>query len=259
MKVVCALLLGAVAVPAVGQMAPSRATAIVGAGRAGSWNTSIAVTNLDFYPLSIIITTTENNRAADCSLTSCNDYVNTTIPPHGTFILPSIPPPLNPNFSSEPQAFYVLSSLLQPAPAVSAFVSDEASACRRGFALWTAPFGAAFDWGDLYFPNVSGDIARHVNLLIVSDPGSARPLSIGVTALDGLGNALGSQSYEVTGTTPLFIIDLLRELGVSSLDGGSIQLSEFFIPNNFPVVSYAAALITVEPDRATSVQGTRLN
>ncbi len=60
-------------------------------------------------------------------------------------------------------------------------------------------------------------------------------------------------------TTPLFIIDLRREVGVSSLDGGSIQLSEFFIPNNFPVVSYAAALITVEPDRATSVQGTRLN
>jgi hypothetical protein len=102
-------------------------------------------------------------------------------------------------------------------------------------------------------------MARHLNLLIVSDPGSARPLSIGVTALDGLGNTLGSQSYEVPGTTPLFIVDLLRELGVSSLNGGSILLTEFYIPNNFPVVSYAAALITVEPDRATSVQGTRLN
>jgi hypothetical protein len=164
---------------------------------------------------------------------------------------------LNPAFSNGPQAFYVLSSLLQPAPAVSAFVGDEASACQRGFALGAAPFSTAFDWHDLYFPIVDRDVTGHMNLMIVTDPGSARPLSLGVTARDGLGNVVGEQSYEVSATAPMFIVDVLRELGVSNLSGGSIQLSEFFIPNNFPVVSYAAVLTTVEPARAMSVQGTR--
>jgi hypothetical protein len=95
--------------------------------------------------------------------------------------------------------------------------------------------------------------------VIVTDPGSVRPLSIGVTALAALGNEVGFQSYEVTAASPLFINDVLRQLGLSSLEGGAIRLSEFFIPNNFPVVAYAAVLTLVEQNRASAVEGTRLN
>jgi hypothetical protein len=149
MKVACMLVLGAVALPAAGQTAPWRATAIVGAGKAGSWDTSIAVTNLDVVvPLEIIITT-QLNRDPGCVPSPCNDVANTTIPPLGTFVLDSIPPSAAPTASNGPQAFYVLSSPLQPAPAVSAFICDTAAACDRGFAVSAAPFSVAFDWRDL--------------------------------------------------------------------------------------------------------------
>src|SRR5438045_1179113 len=105
------------AATALGQTA-ERATVILGAGRAGSWDTRIAVTNDDLNPIDVVVTAQPDR--VSCGASPCNDLAATTIPGHGTFVLASIPDPAQPGFSNAPQAIYVLSPSDQNAPAVSA-------------------------------------------------------------------------------------------------------------------------------------------
>src|SRR5690348_10434114 len=96
---------------------PQLATVILGAGRAGSWDTRIAVTNFDPHPIHVIVTAQPDRSA--CGVSTCNDFAETTIAAQATFVLASIPDPLQPGFSNAPQAVYVLSPSDQNAPAVS--------------------------------------------------------------------------------------------------------------------------------------------
>src|SRR4051794_9527528 len=147
----------------------TQATVVLGAGRAASWDTEIAVTNVDFNPLPVLVTTQLDR--TPCLAAACNDYAETTIPSHGTFVLPSIPDPVHPAlpprppFSNAPQAVYVISPANQKAPAVSAVAYDASSTRGRMTTLKVLPYAKAFNYGDIFFPGISRGDGRYANLM----------------------------------------------------------------------------------------------
>ncbi|HEX4441788.1 MAG TPA: hypothetical protein VH854_17065 [Thermoanaerobaculia bacterium] len=239
---------------------PQRATVILGAGRAGSWDTRISITNTDANPIAVLVTTQPDRSA--CVVAACTDLAQATIPGQGTFVLPSIPDPLHPGvdprppISTSPQSMYVLSPADQKAPSVSAVAFDAASSCGRMTTLQVLPFERAFNYGDIVFSGISRGDGRYANLILTLDPFATDVKSVGVGVADANGSILWEQQFELAPGVSIMLVDVLAALGVESLDGGSIRLSRFFIPNSYDFTKYTATVTMVEPDRVSTVNGT---
>jgi len=225
-----------------------RATVILGAGLAGSWDTRISITNVDFNPMTVVVTTQLDR--AGCAATPCHDLAQAVIPGHGTFVLSSFPDP------GPPQAVYVLSPGDQKAPAVSAVAFDTSSSCGRMTTLQALPFDVAFNYGDVFFPGVSRGGGRYANLMLTLDPAATDHKLIGVGVADAGGNLVWAGQFELAPGESRMLVDVLATLGVESLDGGTIWLSRFFVPNSYDFTRYTATVTMVEPDRVSTVTGT---
>ncbi|HEX4439590.1 MAG TPA: hypothetical protein VH854_05940 [Thermoanaerobaculia bacterium] len=234
---------------------PERATVILGAGRAGSWDTRISVTNADFNPIHVIFTAQPDR--SSCSAAPCNDFAETTIPGHGTFVLESIPEPLQPGFSNAPQALYVLSPSDQNAPAVSAAAFDSASDCGRQTTLQVLALGDAFNPGDMFFPGIRRDGGSYANLIVTLDASAAARSFVGVGIVTPEGDLINAGDYDLDPGQTLLIQDVVGAFGIESLDGGAISLSKFFIPNRYEFTPFAATVMQVEPGRVATVTGAR--
>jgi len=239
---------------------PQRATVILGAGRADSWDTRIAITNTDFNPIHVILTAQPDRSA--CSAAPCNDFAETTIAGHGTFVLASIPEPVHPAldplpFSTAPQAVYVLSPTAQNAPAVSAAAFDTASDCGRETTLQVLPLGDAFNAGDLFFPGIRRGGGGYANLIVTLDAGAVARSFVGVGIVTPDGDLINVGDYDLDPGQTLLIQDVVGAFGIDSLDGGAIWLSKFFVPNRFEFTPFAATVTQVEPGRVATVTGGR--
>lgn len=232
-----------------------RATVILGAGRAGSWDTRIAVTNTDPDPIHVILTAQPDR--STCGASPCNDFAETTIAAQATFVLASIPDPPPPGFSNAPQAVYVLSPSDQTAPAVSAAAFDSASDCGRETTLQVLPLSDAFNPGDLFFPGTRRGDGTYANLIVTLDPSAPAPSFVGVGIVTPDGNLINAGDYDLDPGQTLLVQDVVAAFGVDSLDGGAIWLSKFFIPNRFEFTPFAATVTQVEPGRVSTVMGTR--
>ncbi len=238
------------------QMLNPTGTLVLGAGKAGNWDTSIAVTNVDSEPLDIRI----RPWLRCCSLCSCPQYAIATVEPLATYVLsalPELPPPYE-----GPQAVYVASALSARRPVVSAVVADQAGACERSMSLPGLPLDLAFAPGDLVFAGVGRATGRYSNLIMTVDPPTGPPefteTSVRVVVRDSAGTELATSTYSVTSDSAVVIVDVLRDLGVSTLDNGSVRLSVVLPQSGGTGVRFAAVMTVVEPHRALAVQGTRV-
>lgn len=234
-----------------------RATVVIGAGRAGNWETSIAVTNTDTEVMFVRLTP----ELRGCALCPDPSYATTTaIAPGATLVFPSLPglaPPFN-----GPQAVYVTTSLTSPYPVVSAVVADKAGACERSLTLSGLPLDLAFARGDLVFPGLGKGGDKYSNLIMAVDPPTGPPdlseTTINVAVRDKLGTEVARRAYLVRSPSAVTIVDLFRELGVQSLEDGSVWLSAVPSSQGGTGRSFAAVMTVVEPHRALAVHGTRL-
>ncbi len=251
---VIGLVLGLVATAGWAQTA-TRTTVILGAGRAGTWDTEISVTNTDFRALDVLITGQFDR--SPCGLQACNDFAEATVAPFGTLVVPSLSRPDAPALSDVPQALYVFSASNQKPPAVSATAYDTTSSCGRIVTLQVLPLDEAFNAGDLYFPGASRSTGRYANLIVTLDPRASAPQDVGVAVADGQGNMLFVNRYEIAPGATLFVKDVIAALGVDSVENGSIHLSRFFLPHSFDFTPYAATVTLLEPGRVHVVTGRR--
>lgn len=228
----------------------SRATVILGAGRAGNWDTQIGVTNTDFHDLDVVIT-----RQFDRSTCpeSCTDYASVTIPFRSTFVLPGIPD----SPDTAPSALYVLSSETQAGPAVSAFAYDSATDCGRVATLAVMDMNDAFNAGDLFFTDITREWPNHANLLLTIDPRSTRPTDVGVEVFDAAGNVQFAATFAIPVGSGLSLEDVVGLLGIDRVLNGSIRLTKFPYPNVFDFTPYAATVTAVEPGSVHTVSGRR--
>lgn len=241
----------------IAQSTPARVTAILGAGKAGSWDTAISVTNVESLHALPIVITAQYRSTLECPSTPCNDYASATIPPFGSFDLPAIPDPPDSSFSNRPQVFYVLYPQAQAAPAVIAVAADSTSACGRSDTLPALLFEEAFALPDLVFSGARRNSARYVNLLVAADPHLQTLLPVTVAAADGNGFPAGNSTFlSVPPGSSVLIVDVLGQLGVTSLESGSLRVS-WTPPDFLTLQSFAAVMTIVEPDRVTAVRGIR--
>lgn len=249
------LAFGFVASTAFAQMIELDGVLVLGAGKAGGWDTSISVTNVGPDPLDIRI---GPNRACGPLGGNCGTYVITTIGPFATFVLPSIPD--TPHFEG-PQAMYVRHGIAARVPTVSAVVADTEGACERSMSLPGLGRAVAFAPGDLVFSGVSRDSGQYANLILaVRPPGGAPYFSeteVRASVRDSGGVEIGAAIYRVTSDGAVVVVDFLRELGILSLESGSVTVSETS-PQNPSVSSFEAVVTVVTPTRALAVQGTRV-
>lgn len=248
-------MLWTVTTSAAAQLPPTRGALILGAGRAGKWNTSIAVTNVDQSPLDIDI------RANYCPFLGCyGAYVSSTIAPSATFVLPAIPDSTVPG-QNGPQAVYVISSSLARPPVVSAQVSDGGVACERSSPLPVLTLDEAFVAGALVFAGIGRSADQYANLILAVDPPQVpirTSANVRVSVRDSAGNEVGTAVYEVTSDSAVVAQDFLRELGVQSLEAGSMWLSVIPPLAGGPGYPVTAVIALVEPGRLTVIQGSRV-
>jgi hypothetical protein len=229
---------------------------VLGAGKAGNWDTSISVTNVGPDPIDVRI---GPNLGCGPLGGTCGTYTSATIGPFGTFVLPSIP---DSPFFTGPQAVYVRHGIAARVPVVTAVVADRAGACERSMTLEGLGRATAFSPGDLVFAGVRRSSDQYANLILaVRPPGGAPWFSeteVRATVRDATGAEVGTSTYRVTSEGAVTVADFLHELGVLSLEAGSVTLSEASVQN--PTVSSFEGVITlVEPTRALAIRGARVS
>lgn len=261
MKVVRILVLWIAAASAYAQMLPLRGTLILGAGKAGSWDTSIAVTNVDPDPLFVEI---GPNLACNVFGFGCGTYTETTIESGSTIVLTQLPD--IPGFDG-PQAVYVRSSTIQRPPVASALVSDRSGECERSMSLPGVSMSDAFAPGDLVFSGISRNGEQYSNLIMSVSPPTGSPLfaqtEVHVSVRDAGGVEVGAGDYRVTAgiddrgvqTSARVVTDFLRDLGIDDLDYGSVRLSPK-LPGAGS--SFAGVITVVGSKRAIAIQGARV-
>jgi len=240
---------------AMGQSLPpdTMATVILGAGRAGAWDTKIVVANVSTQQLPITIAT-QPYVASTCPTPPCNILAAATIPPLGMFTLPSFPESSDPA-SSNPQAVFVLSPavLFSERPAVTALATDGGVTCNRAAALPVVPDNP-FTTNAVVLP-IDRSLANYVNLILMQRLGPD-PAFLSVDAFDASGAKVGSGSYSMTTEQPsVVVVDVLNQLGLGTLERGSIHV--YAAPQPFPTVFTAVATI-VGVDGVQVVQSTRV-
>jgi hypothetical protein len=240
---------------AVAQMIEPDGVLVLGAGKAGSWNTSITVTNVGTDPLDVRI---GPNLGCGPFGGTCGTYASATIAPFATFVLPEIPE--SPYFSG-PQAVYVRHGIAARVPVVSAVVADLGGSCERSMTLVGLGRAVAFSPGDLLFSGINRDSSQYSNLILAIRPPTGAPwfdeTEVRVGVRDSAGVEVGAATYQVTSNGAVVVVDFLRELGILNLADGSVTLSEESTQN--PSYSTFEGIITaVEPTRAFAIQGTRV-
>ena len=240
---------------AIGQMIEPDGVLILGAGKAGPWDTSISVSNVGPDPLDVRI---GPNLGCGPLGGTCGTYTLATIAPFATFVLPQIPD--NPYFSG-PQAVYVRHGIAARVPVVTAVVTDHGDGCERSMTLRGLGRGVAFSPGDLLFSGVSTNSDQYANLMLAIRPPGGAPwfdeTEVRVIVRDASGAEVGTATYRVTSDGALVVVDFLGDIGILSLEGGSVTLSETSVQS--PSFSSFEALITVVgPARALAIQGTRV-
>lgn len=199
-------------------------TTILGAGRAGTWDTKIVIANVSSQPLPITVTT-QPYVTSTCPSPPCNILAATTIPPLGMFILPSIPGTTDPAFTTTPQAIYVLSPavLFSERPAVTALATDSGVACNRSVALPVIADQLISTNGVVLPIDRSTD--SYVNLILMQRLNPDPALFV-VEVFDESGSEVGRTSYSMSAGQPnLIIVDLFRQLGLGELEHASIHVS----------------------------------
>jgi hypothetical protein len=234
------------------------ATTILGAGRAGAWDTKIVITNVDSQPLPIVITTQPYATSA-CASPPCNILAATTIPPLGMFILPSIPEATDPAFTTTPQAVYVLSPAhLRPIPflkrpAVTALAADSGVACNRSVALPVIADQLISTNGVVLPIDRSTD--SYVNLILMQRL-SPDPAQFLVEVFDESGSEIGRTSYSMSAGQPnLIIVDLFRQLGLGELEHASIHV---FAEPQVVATTFTAIATMVSHDGVQLVPSTQI-
>jgi len=230
---------------------------VLGAGKGGTWDTALSVTNVLPTPLDVIIG--PNNGCGPFGGT-CADFAQATIAPFATFVLPSIP---DSAYFSGPQALYVrhLPGFGSFAPVVTAIVSDRSGNCERSMTLHGLNNKQAFLPGDLVFSGVNTDGDQYANLMLAILPPGGAPFhseaDVLVTIRDVAGVLVGTKTYHITSDGAVIVVDFLSGLGLPSLESGSVTLSDASPTSN--VFSNFEGLITlVSSDRALAVQGVRV-
>lgn len=248
-------LLGIASSGAIGQVLPPQtmATAILGAGKAGAWDTKIVVSNVSNHPIPVTLTT-QPFASSTCPSPPCNILAAPTIPPMGTFVLPSIPASSDPGLSSDPQAVFVLSPavLFSERPAVTAFVMDGGASCNRSAALPVVadPFSAS----PIVLP-IDRDLTTHVNLILMKALGPD-PAVLFVEIFDGFGTQVGYKGYEMTTEQPsLVLVDILSQLGLGALQRGSVHVNA---AGQISPTLFTAIATVVGANGVHVVQGTRI-
>jgi len=109
---------------------------------------------------------------------------------------------------------------------------------------------------------VGKGVNRYSNLIMAVDPPTGPPdrseTTVNVVVRDNLGTEVARGAYLVRSPSAVTIVDLFRELGVQSVEDGSVWLSAVPLSQGGTGRSFAAVMTVVEPHRALAVHGTRL-
>lgn len=241
---------------AVAQMLPLDGVLVLGGGKAGSWDTSISVTNV--LPTPIDIRIGPNNGCDPWFGGSCGVYARATIAPFATYVLASIPD--NPYFFG-PQALYVRHAASVAAPVVTAVVTDVGGTCERSMTLHGLSSAVSFLPGDLVFSGVTTNGEQYANLVLAILPPGGAPYSseadVRVTIRDASGVEVGTTNYHITSDGAVVVVDFLSELGIPSFEGGSVTLSDAS-PRGTCCSNFEGLITLVSPIRALAIQGTRV-
>lgn len=217
----------AVFVLGVGALA-AESLVVVGAGKSGTWDTQLSFANPTDNPISLQITGSSE------VFPSCIDpcpIAYLTIPPMGTNGLWSSQIPGL--ATSNGPLYTIFATLLNGtalptmrARVVNRYANPDEAVELAVLNLQTA---LAMNPGVLVFPSATRSAAVHSNLAIgsfLSD--GEKPATITVQAFSHDGTLLGSGTFSNCGPrcTNIFLIDVLHQLGVESLDDGQIRVTK---------------------------------
>lgn len=244
-----------VAAPA---LAGHHSTMILGAGRLGTWDTEITVTNYWGQPMPVVISTgiSDGPETASCAEqpSPCVEYLRETIPPLGTVVLAGIP--IDSGGSPEgvvPAPVYVAVDESLPLPAVTARMYDTAADCARGESLPIVDADAAFSASARSFPGARHDATGHVNLLIAAGPGETDPVAVRVCVFDPGGTLIAARFFPVRDGHPIMVPDVVALLGVPEMAQGMLLVDE---PDGS--APFTAAMSIVGPKEIRIVAGRTL-
>jgi hypothetical protein len=197
---------------------------IVGAGYAPPWDTDFALGNGEREERVIWVGTTRE------SLSPCLSCPGTTVflPPDGTgkttgqTVLSA--------FAGQTgvTTLYVVPSDGSALPTVTARVVNQARP-SQAIELPVVRFSTieALNPAVLSFPAARRSIDSHSNLIVAEvSREEGRALSILVEAYSAAGERLGSAAFDLSTGTTLFLVDVLAQLGVPSLEDGQIRVAK---------------------------------
>jgi hypothetical protein len=252
MKAVSSLLLFFLAAPA---FAGHHSEVILGAGRLGTWDTEITVTNYWGQPMPVVISTgvSDGPETSGCAgqPAPCVEYLRETIPPLGTVVLSGIP--LGAGGSSAdvvPAPVYVAVDETLPLPAVTARMADTAADCSSGQSLPIVDTDGAYSSSPRSFPGARHDETGHVNLLLAAAPGEPDPVSIRVCVFDPGGTLIAARFFPVRDGHPILVGDVVALLGVPEMAQGMLLVDE---PNGS--AAFTAAMSIIGPKEFRIVSG----